>query len=291
MVFAPSGDQTDDPNQFHLYIADRGSLPVEQTIPDPALLPNKLYLPLIIQATQQAGTGTGIANGELEVVGKVVEIALNQVWAEVQAAASTTQLSLVRTIDSSKWSPPSPDPSGITYNPATNRLIISDGEVDEISSLFTGKNVFYASLTGAPQGTMSTMPASREPTGVSYNPTNGYLFYSDDDKRRIFEVNPGADRILGTGDDSITSFSVTPFGGRDPEDLAYEVAQNRLWIIDGLNAEVYRLLPGANNRFDGVPPDGDDILTQFDTYKLNIRDPEGIYPDPATGNLILTCLR
>ncbi len=61
-----------------------------------------------------------------------------------------------------------------------------------------------------------------------------------------------------------------------------------LWIIDGANAQVYHLLPGANGRFDGVAPEGDDVLSQFDTRRLGIIDPEGIYRDPATGNLILT---
>ena len=51
---------------------------------------------------------------------------------------------------------------------------------------------------------------------------------------------------------------------------------------------MYHLLPGANNKFDGVSPDGDDVLSQFDTRSIGIIDPEGIYRDPASGNLILS---
>ena len=78
------------------------------------------------------------------------------------------------------------------------------------------------------------------------------------------------------------------FGSLDPEDVAYDLVTPGLWIIDGANAQVYHLLPGANGRFDGVAPDGDDVLSQFDTRRLGIIDPEGIYRDPATGDLILT---
>lgn len=205
------------------------------------------------------------------------------------AAAATTQLYLVRTIDTSAWSPSSPDPSGLTYHPPTGQLIVADGEVDEIKALFTTKqNVFRASLGGALAGTMSTIGFTPEPTGVTYNPADGHLFYSDDDAHKIYEVSPGSDGALGTGDDAVTSFDVSAFGSLDPEDVNYDLIAPGLWIIDGSNAQVYHLLPGANGRFDGVAPAGDDELSEFDTRRLGIIDPEGIYRDPATGNLILT---
>ncbi len=205
------------------------------------------------------------------------------------AVQATTQLYLVRTTDTSTWSPSSPDPSGITYHPPSGQLIVADGEVDEIKALFTTKqNVFRANLGGALAGTMSTIGFTPEPTGVSYNPADGHLFYSDDDAHKIYEVSPGSDGALGTGDDSVTSFDVSAFGSLDPEDVTYDLIAPGLWIIDGANAQVYHLLAGANGRFDGVAPGGDDVLDQFDTRRLGIIDPEGIYRDPATGNLILT---
>ncbi|MFN8495749.1 MAG: DNRLRE domain-containing protein [Caldilineaceae bacterium] len=287
IVFAPSGDTTDAASTIHLYIADAGAQPAQQTTVDPTLLTNKAYLPLV----QSDGNPTGqdsTAAATTEIPGKVVEVALDWTEPEVQAAASTATLALVRTIDTSKFLPSSPDPCGITYVPGVNQFIVSDSEVDEIKALFTGNNVFRMSMDGSGQGTMTTVPFSKEPTGVSFNPSDGHLFYSDDDLRKIFEVNPGADQTLGTSDDTTTSFSVATFGGRDPEDVAYDQKTPGLWIIDGMNAEVYHVLPGANGRFDGVAPDGDDVLAQFDTYKMNVRDPEGIYLNPTSGNLILT---
>jgi len=289
MTFARSGDQTDDPNTFNLYIADSGGTKQGEPAVDPNQLPYQLYLPLMAQPLDSSNTSTEAPLDDSGSRGKVVEVALYRPLTEVQAAAGTTVLSLVRTVETSTWNPSSPDPDGITYNPTSNQLIISDSEVDEISALFkTKQNVYHASLSGTLLGTMSTFAFSREPCGTSYNPTNGHLFYSDDDKRAVFEVNPGNDGILGTGDDILTSFSVTPFASRDPEDVSYDVNNPGLWIIDGLNAEVYHVLPGANGLFDGIAPAGDDVVSQFDTYHLNIHDPEGIYLNPATGNLILT---
>lgn len=286
IVFAPSGDTTDDASIVHLYIADAGVQPTPQTTVDSTLLTNKTYLPMIQADGNPVGQESAAATTEIP--GKVIEVALDWTEPQVQAAASSATLALVRTIDTSKFSPSSPDPCGITYVPAANQFIISDSEVDEIKALFKSKNIFTMSMAGIGQGMMNTIPFSKEPTGVSFNPNDGHLFYSDDDALKIFEVNPGADQTLGTSDDTTTSFSTATFGARDSEDVAYDTTTPGLWIIDGLNAEVYHLLPGANGRFDGVSPDGDDVLTHFDTYKMNVRDPEGIYLDPASGNLILT---
>jgi DNA-binding beta-propeller fold protein YncE len=63
------------------------------------------------------------------------------------ALASALPSSLVNTIETSRWSPPSPDPSGLAYDPATNRLFISDGEVDEMS-IYKGVNYYESTLGG-----------------------------------------------------------------------------------------------------------------------------------------------
>ncbi|MGH9198710.1 MAG: hypothetical protein ACRD1T_23645, partial [Acidimicrobiia bacterium] len=97
---------------------------------------------------------------------------------------------------------PAPDPSGISYlcSPqppplvCADRLLISDGEVDEMTpstgcgtACWAGANLFEADLQGNLQATSSTTGAdptdavnssqvgnfSNEPTGVAWNPING----------------------------------------------------------------------------------------------------------------------
>src|SRR5688572_5069393 len=60
-------------------------------------------------------------------------------------ADAAGNLTLVQIIDTSKWNPSSPDPSGITYWPARNRLVVVDGEVEEMS-IFKGANLFVSTL-------------------------------------------------------------------------------------------------------------------------------------------------
>ncbi|MCK5428500.1 MAG: hypothetical protein KAI94_03465, partial [Anaerolineales bacterium] len=133
----------------------------------------------------------------------------------------------------------------------------------------------------------TTISFSYEPTGVAYNPANGHVFISDDDRKEIFEIEPGLDDLYGTVDDTITSFDTQVFNSGDPEGITYDTLHGALFIVDGVNSEVYKVTPGSNGVFDGVLPSSDDQITSFDTASWGIRDPEGITFSSDSGNLFI----
>lgn len=250
MVFAPSGDPTDDPSNTNLYIADTGN-----------------------QGTTQKS-------------GQIVELALTAPVAP-DATVPTVQASLVRRTDTWNYIPPSPDPAGVTYLPDSGTLLISDSEVDEMSNLFTGVNLYEVTLSGSLIRTLTTISFSDEPTGVSIDPVSRKLYFSDDNQYRIYTLDPGPDTLYNTPDDRVTSFKTNAFGSYDPEDVAFDSVRGHVLIIDGEGAEVYDVSPGPNGVFDGVTAPGDDAVTHFDTAGLGITDPEGIVFSPDDGHLYL----
>jgi len=222
--------------------------------------------------------------GDATVLGRVAEVSLEP----APAAASTATATLVGTAPTWLWSPPSPDPSGIAYMPGADRLLVSDGEVDEMP-IYQGANLFTAQRDGALTGTGTTLTWSNEPTGVAVNPTNGHLYVSDDDRKQIFEIaSPGGDGRFGTGDDGArTTFKTSTFGNTDPEDVAYDSLRGELLMIDGVGRELFRLNPGPNGVFDGVPAGGDDIASQYDVEQFGALDPEGVAYDAARDTIVL----
>ncbi|UJS17545.1 MAG: hypothetical protein L3J17_00405 [Candidatus Jettenia sp.] len=267
MIFAPSGDLTDDPSQMNLYIADCG--------PD-----NKRSQKANVLEHAQTYDGKGKDGKQMQ--GKIVELSLTQ----TPGVASTSSSSLVQTMDLSLLSPPSPDPAGITYLSSSNTLLVSDGEVDEMP-IFVGVNLFEMSLTGNLLNTLSTTSFSFEPAGLTINPVNRHLFFTDDNVCKVFELDPGADGLYDTLDDIVTSFSTSDFSCFDPEGIAYDSTQGALFIADGVSSEIHRVAPGDNGVFNGVPPTGDDRVTHFDTAILGVTDPEGIEFNPDNGHLYL----
>ncbi|MEZ4736130.1 MAG: DNRLRE domain-containing protein [Caldilineaceae bacterium] len=291
MVFAPSGDQTDDPAAVSLYIADSGS-PLAQGSPadpaDPATLAFQIYLPMVansIRVDKQTVPDTETGDGQRpQAPGQIVEFSFAR---PVAVAARAFQAALIQTIDTSQFSPPSPDPSGLAFLPHRGTLLISDAEVNEMSNYFTGDNLFELALAGSLVDTLTSLPFSDEPAGLDINPENRHLFLSDDTgTRSVYELNPGPDGVYNSADDSVTSFRTADFSSRDPEGVTYATdGSGVLYILDGVNREIYRLTPGANGIFDGAPPSGDDQVSNFDTLSLGLDDPEGIVFNPINGHL------
>jgi uncharacterized protein YjiK len=237
MVFAPSGDTTDDPAIKSLYIAD----PADNTIAE-------------------------------------VSITADEVMA-LQAASS---ISLVHTIDTSKWNPPSPDPSAVDYNNATGGLTTSDSEVDEMS-IYDGKNVFHSTLSGSLQSGCTTTAYNKEPAGNAIDPVTGHLFVSNDGKKLMHEAAISSNGQTCT---LVRTVNMATYGVVDPEGIA--LGAGKLFVADGTNKEVWVISPGPNGVFDGAGSSGDDVVDRhFDTAVLGLRDPEGIDYHPSLGTLFV----
>jgi uncharacterized protein YjiK len=204
--------------------------------------------------------------------GGIVELSLN----ELPVLTGLDNSPFVRTIDLSVSNPPSSDPSGIAYNNFGNSLLVSDGEIEEIPTLFTGDNLFERTLSGTPIRTGNTIAYSDEPTGLDINPANRHLFVSDDDANRIFEIDPGADLLYGNADDTVLNrLNTKAFGSNDAEGVAYASDRNTLFITDGVNNQIYQVTP------TGV------VVSQFDTASLGVGDPEGIAYNLDRGTLFI----
>ena len=292
LVFADSGDPTDDHNKINLYLADSG---LASNVADQAvgrIIEFSLTRPPGVPRANSTVLASQNANPVIKDSQALIFLPLVSLWRTQSDQEPRDQLRIMavpndpvvleRLTDTSLYSPPSPDPAGVVYLPNANSLLISDSEVNEIPALFTGDNVFETTLPGSLIGTFSTIvssdtPPNDEPTGVAYNPANDHLFFSDDTSGKwVHELNPGPDGQYDTADDIRTKFTTTDFGSNDPEGITFDTTQNRLMIIDGLAAEVYIIAPGANGIFDGVPPSGDDQVTNFDVSSFGLLDPEGI---------------
>jgi DNA-binding beta-propeller fold protein YncE len=186
-------------------------------------------------------------------------------------------------IDTSRWSPPSSDPSGLAYDPRTGLVVVTDGEVDE-QRTFDGANVWEITLAGEVRRSWLTS-FTDEPSDVAVDPKTGHRFVTDDVDRRVFEIDPGADGTFGTADDRRTGFDTSTFGCFDPEGIAY--GDGNLFIADGLGAQIFRIAPGPDERFNGAGPLGDDIITSFDVGALGQADPEDVAFDQGSGHLLV----
>jgi hypothetical protein len=199
------------------------------------------------------------------------------------AAVPTETATLIQTIDTSKWSPASPDPSGITYRPSADRLIVVDSEVDEKTGAgYHGVNLWVMTRSGNVTDTGTTLAFTPEPTGAGFDPATETLFISTDSGNKIFLDRAGSDGRFGTADDTRTTIDTKAYGLTDTEDPEFDPITGHLFFVDGVTAEVYDLDP-----VNGVFGDGNDSLSHFDVGTYGASDTEGLASDPSRNTLLV----
>lgn len=212
-------------------------------------------------------------------------VIIEPVPAEAQVPAPSVTATIVNVVDLSLIDPSIPDPTGVVYDSATGRLLVSDSEVEE-TGLFAGINVFDVSTGGALNGGGSTLSFSFEPVGLGMNPANRHLFIGDDVQKKVFEVAPGADGKHLTSDDTVTSFDTAGFGSSDPEGVEYDPVTGYVYVLDGAARKLFRVDPGPNGLFDGVT--SDDVITSIDVGAMGAQDPEGLAVDVSRRVLLVS---
>jgi hypothetical protein len=189
-------------------------------------------------------------------------------------ASAATEASLVRVTMTSSWPTKSPDPMGLTYNPRTKKLLISDAEVDEMPALWKGKNLFVAKRGGRLMATGTFKKFTHEPEDLAWDNKHQVLFVTDDDLDRVFRVGRGKDRKLGTRDDVVkTVLQTHRFGSFDPEGLAWFGGRKPMLIVsDSTNRRVYKIHRGRDGRFGTR----DDVVGSFGTHKYGFTTAEDV---------------
>jgi sugar lactone lactonase YvrE len=191
-----------------------------------------------------------------------------------QPVAAATKASIVRVTLTSSWPTHSPDPMGLTYNPRSKKLLISDSEVDEIPSLWKGRNLFIATRGGRLLAARTFKKFTVEPEDLAWDNKHQVLFVTDDDLDRVFRVGRGRDGLIGTRDDVVRTVAHTHrFGSFDPEGLAWRGGRKPMLIVsDSTNRRVYKIHRGKDRRFGTR----DDIVGSFGTHKYGFTTAEDV---------------
>ena len=126
------------------------------------------------------------------------------------------------------------DPSGLAYIPSLGRMFVADSEHDE-SPFFSPTNLFSLKLDGTYDTNYSLNSFTKEPTGLAYNPNNGYLYIADDDKYSVSWVSPTNPTVR------LGSFDTRHLGYLDTEDLKIDPLTGHIHQLDGTLKQLIEL--------------------------------------------------
>ena len=195
-------------------------------------------------------------------------------------AAHAAHGAVVRVTLTSVWATPSPDPMGITYDPRTKRLLISDSEVDEMPGLWKGRNLFVVRRKGNLASSRTLKKFTVEPEDLAMDNRHRSLYVTDDDLDRVFKDKAGKDGLFGTRDDvAVTVLHTRRFGSLDPEGLAWRGGRKPMLILTDSGdtgptslPRVYRIHRGMDKKFGTR----DDVIKSFGVHKYGFTNAEDV---------------
>ena len=174
----------------------------------------------------------------------------------------------------------STDIAGIAYHPS-GRLYLADSEINELSSIFNGDNIFETSLSGD-QVYGEIASGNSEPTGITFNEFDGYFYVTNDTGDKLvtrYDSNLNNSLYEFAPQDDVS-------GAVDPEGITSDPSTGFLYVVDGHNGDrqvlTYRLdlsNPNAATR--------DVIFQGVFSVASRTEDAEGIAFHEPSGHLFL----
>ncbi len=174
------------------------------------------------------------------------------------------------------WELGIPDPSGIAYDPASGKLMLSDAEIEE-EPTFDFRDIFALNLDGTLTARFDPN-YTVEPTGLAIDPGRNVMYVSDDDAKGLGNVyvvdpaNPSAAQwsfhtnLGGLGSSNVEDV--------DPEDVAVDPVSHHLFIVNGFSRTIQEVAVDQANHTVS-------LVSSVVLKDQAIVDPEAIAYDPA----------
>jgi len=247
MVFAPSGDQTDDPAEMSLYLADGGRIMEFSFIAPATLPPGTPLLPAslvrIVDTSNAAWNPSSpdpagvdywpLANRLVIADSEVDE--MRQYFAGKNIFLSTTAGSLTGTCTTTAFTG---EPTGVAVNPANNHIFISSDYQDLVFEITLGPDGTYCTADDTVTQTSMSVYRVTDAEDVAYG--NNTLFISGGADAEVYVIPLGPNGILGGGDDGAMShFDTSRWGFSDLEGIGYNPEAGTLFIVSTRRTDNY----------------------------------------------------
>ena len=135
----------------------------------------------------------------------------------------------------------SAEPNGITYNPDNQHLFITDDSARAVWEVDPGSDKLFDTIDDKVTSFDTRLFGSKDPEGLTYNSKENLLHIVDGKQSKLYTINPGENgKFEGfnlSSDDKISSFNLSHLGIVDPEGIAWDSANNLLYIVSS-NKEV-----------------------------------------------------
>lgn len=247
MAFAPSGDNSDSPDQMSLYIADAGAAGsiVELSLTQPELRTTAAVAatePAVLIHTINANQWSPnspdpMGLGYISSIGRLLESdseveEMPNYFTGKNMFYSTVGGSLTGTASVTNFSN---EPTGVAFNAANGHIFISDDDADDVFEIAAGPDGNYFTSDDVRTRFDTRAISNMDAEGVAFDSTQGHLYIADGLNSEVWRITPGNNgRFDGpppAGDDVATHFDSSSLGVSDPEGIEYNPNNGHLYLV------------------------------------------------------------
>jgi hypothetical protein len=259
MVFAPSSDTTDSPSDFNLFVAGGGDTRSSGGLTEVTLDSSFTALALVDTAVLVRDTPTsawtpgspdpaGVAwvsiEDQLVVVDSEVDETTGAGWNNVNLWRTTRAGSVLGT--GTLWGASaanggySKEPTGASFDPASNTLFVSDDSAKKIWVIKRGADGQFGTNDDLVTSISTSAFGSDDTEDPTLESTTGDLFILDGVGREIYRIDP-VDGVFGNGNDVMTQFDISHLGPSDFEGLASAPGRGTLYVGARTTKQIFEI--------------------------------------------------
>src|SRR5687768_15380171 len=182
-------------------------------------------------------------------------------WASAQDGSAP--IWVVRSLSTSEYGVA--DPKGLVFSSEANTFLILDGSA----------NVTQITMDEEHAGTRNIPEVQNDPLNAAFNQKTGSLLVFNRGTSELIQI-----RADGKG--LSTRFGANSFGVTDPQGLAFDPVDGRMFILDAGNAQIVSVVPHPTQRFDS------NAVQRISMNNLGSGLLKGLAYHPGSGNLYVS---
>src|SRR6201988_1825802 len=169
------------------------------------------------------------------------------------------------------------NPNGLTFSPTASTFFV----------LNENENITFITMGEDNAGTLSLPDVQTDPLNTAFDKKSESLYVLNRGKSELVKIKAD-DRGLPDASAPPIRYAVQAFGIKDPQGIAFDQANGRLFVLDASDSQIVSIAPHAALGFDATEAVRSNKIQKTPLKKLGLGLLKGLAYNPGNGHLYVS---